>query len=262
VDARSTGSHVVPGPGPGVVLKAAAMIARMSHLTEIASRIHRWSTPHPEWRPRNVWGEDVASFALVTDAVVSLVDPLLPPAGSDERQAVVEELDALAEGARQLEILITIPYHARSTGEIVDRYGGRLPAEVWGHQAVRRRLGASVSVNAIEPGRPAGAVAQAQRIGSPVRQETPLFFADHRALAFGDAVIGIEGKLRVWQSVAPEQERWYRERFLPSLRPLLDLDVERVLVTHGPPVLEGGRRKLADALEAGPWTMTAHFGSA
>lgn len=115
-------------------------------------------------------------------------------------------------------------------------------------------------LNAVEPGGKAGAVAQAQRIGSPVRQEAPLFFPDHRALAFGDAVIGIEGELRVWQSVDPDQERWYRERFIPSLRPLLDLDVERVLVTHGPPILEDGRQKLADALEAGPWTMTAHFG--
>ena len=80
----------------------------------------------------------------------------------------------------------------------------------------------------------------------------PLFFPDHRALAFGDAVIGIEGKLRVWQSVNADQERWYRERFIPTLRPLLDLDVERVLVTHGPPVVEGGRRELAEAFEAGP----------
>jgi hypothetical protein len=220
----------------------------------------RWSTRHPEWRPKNVWGEDVASFALVSDGVLSLVDPLLPSAGSDERGRVQRDLDALVERARQLELLITIPFHARSTVDIFERYGDRLPVEVWAHPGVERRLGASVPLNAIEPGGQAGGVALAQRIGSPVRQETPLFFPGHRALAFGDAVIGIEGKLRVWQNVNPDQEQWYRERFIPSLRPLLDLDVERVLVTHGPPVLEGGRHKLADALEAGPWTMTAHFG--
>jgi hypothetical protein len=238
-----------------------AMIARMAHLTEIAPGIHRWSARHPEWRPKNVWGEDVASFALVTDGVLSLVDPLLPPAGADERERVEEDLDELVERARRVEILITIPYHARSSVDLVQRYG-RLPVEVWGHPGVERRLSAPVRLNAIEPGGQAGAVAHAQTIGSPVRQETPLFFPDHRALAFGDAVIGIEGRLRVWQSVNRDQERWYRERFVPSLRPLLDLDVERVLVTHGPPILEGGRRKLADALEAGPWTMTAHFGGA
>jgi hypothetical protein len=234
----------------------------VSQLTEIASGIHRWSTPHPEWRPKNEWGEDVASFALVTDSVLSLVDPMLPPAESAERQRALDDLGVLVERANQVEILITIPYHARSTVEILERLGDRLPVEVWGHPAVKRRLGAPVRLNAIEPGRRAGAVAQAHRIGSPVRQEAPLFFPDHRALAFGDAVIGVEGMLRVWQSVNPDQERWYRERFIVSLRPLLDLDVERVLVTHGPPILEDGRRKLADALEAGPWTMTAHFGSA
>jgi hypothetical protein len=236
------------------------MIARMAGLTEIASGIHRWSARHPEWRPKNVWGEDVASFALVTGGVLSLVDPLLPPAGSDEQERVVEDVDALVERARRVEILITVPYHARSSLDVLERYGTRLPVEVWGHPSVERRLGASVPLNPIEPGGQAGAVARAQRIGSPVRQETPLFFPDHRALAFGDTVIGIEGRLRVWQSVNRDQERWYRERFIPSLRPLLDLDAERVLVTHGPPILEGGRRKLAEALEAGPWTMTAHFG--
>jgi hypothetical protein len=231
----------------------------MSQLTEIGLGIHRWSTAHPEWRPANDWGKDVASFALVTDSVLSLVDPLLPPDEAPERPRVLADLDALVEKARQVEILITIPFHARSTLELLERYRD---VTVWGHSGTKRRLGASVRLHAIEPGRRAGAVAQAQRIGSPVRQETPLFFPDHRALAFGDAVIGVEGTLRVWQSVNNKQERWYRERFIPSLRPLLELDVERVLVTHGPPILEGGRRKLADALEAGPWTMTAHFGSA
>lgn len=232
----------------------------VSQLTEIASGIHRWSARHPEWRPRNPWGEDVASFALVTDGVLSLVDPLLPPAGTDERERVEDDLDGLVERTRQVEILISVPYHARSSLDLLERYGNRLAVELWGHPAVERRLTESVPLNAIEPGGRAGAVAQAQRIGSPVRQETPLFFPDHRALAFGDTVIGIEGKLRVWQLVNADQERWYRERFISSLRPLLDLDAERVLVTHGPPILEGGRRKLAEALEAGPWTMTAHFG--
>jgi hypothetical protein len=233
-------------------------------LAEISAGIHRWSTPHPEWRPANAWARDVASFALVTGPVLSLVDPLLPPEGSTERQRVIEGLDALVErtGGGKVEILITIPFHARSSIDIVERYGGRVPTEVWGHPGTKRRLGASVPLNAIEPGRRAGAVALAQRIGSPVRQETPLFFPDHRALAFGDAVIGLEGELRVWQLVNPDQERWYQERFIPSLQPLLDLDVERVLVTHGPPILRGGRRKLEEALAAGPWTMTGHFGSA
>jgi hypothetical protein len=48
-------------------------------------------------------------------------------------------------------------------------------------------------------------------------------------------------------------ERFYRERFNPTLEPLLELDPERVLVTHGEPVLSDGRARLRAAIAAGPW---------
>jgi hypothetical protein len=47
--------------------------------------------------------------------------------------------------------------------------------------------------------------------------------------------------------------RFYAERFAPTLEPLLELDVERVLVTHGEPVLEAGGEALAAALRRPPW---------
>ena len=34
-----------------------------------------------------------------------------------------------------------------------------------------------------------------------------------------------------------------------ALRPLLELEIERVLVSHGEPVLSGGRAALAQALD-------------
>ena len=40
-------------------------------------------------------------------------------------------------------------------------------------------------------------------------------------------------------------KRFYRERFNPTLEPLLELDFDRVLVTHGEPVMKDGRRQLA-----------------
>ena len=48
-------------------------------------------------------------------------------------------------------------------------------------------------------------------------------------------------------------ERFYRERFNPTLEPLLELDFERVLVTHGEPVITGGRDALRNALRVKPW---------
>ena len=72
---------------------------------------------------------------------------------------------------------------------------------------------------------------------------------------FGDAVAEHGGRLRVWsgRKVDDEVKRFYRERFNPTLEPLLELDFERVLVTHGEPVMKDGRRELAGALRRQPW---------
>ena len=96
----------------------------------------------------------------------------------------------------------------------------------------------------------------AQAIGKPRRREMPLWFPSHRALAFGDAVVGVEDGLRIWDTLDGKSPDWYRERFLPTLEPLLELDPEHVLVTHGPPALGDGRERLAEALARPPWWHT------
>ena len=89
----------------------------------------------------------------------------------------------------------------------------------------------------------------------PARQEQPLWIPSLKALAFGDAVIETGDRLRVWEQDLDSERRtrWYRERFIPTLKPLLDLRPERVLVTHGAPVLSDGNAKLASALRSKPW---------
>jgi hypothetical protein len=222
-------------------------------MTEICPGIYRWTAPHPEWRTRIEWGHEVASFALVAGDVLALVDPLLPPPGTDERDDVGRLLEDLVTQAVRLDIMITIPYHTRSAEELYARYHTRLDAAVWGHPAVARRLREEATpLEQIRPGAPVGRSAVAHAIGNPRRYETPLYFPAHRALAFGDAVIGIDGSLRVWQQASTDPD-WHERRFVPTLRPLLDLDIERVLVTHGPPVVRDGRRALERALIAGPW---------
>jgi hypothetical protein len=59
----------------------------------------------------------------------------------------------------------------------------------------------------------------------------------------------------VWvqDPVDEKVRRFYRERFNPTLDPLLELPVEHVLVTHGEPVVGNGRERLRTALEAEPW---------
>jgi hypothetical protein len=224
-------------------------------MEEIAEGVLRWTAPHPEWRTRIEWGHEVASYALVCPGGLSLVDALLPAADSPDLPAVLTRLDKLVDAAPRLDILVTIPYHARSSEPLFHRYRDRLPVALWGHPAVAKRFAdPSTPLTPIVAGARAGLSSLANEIGKPRRYETPLYFPDHRALVFGDALICFEGELRVWQE-RPFSTSWYRDKFLPTLLPLLDLDVTMVLVTHGAPLLDGGHAALQRALSAPPWDV-------
>jgi hypothetical protein len=213
-------------------------------MRELADGLWRWTARHAEWHPGD-WGAEVASFALDAGGAMLLVDPLLP----DDDGAVLERLDELAGGGGAVAILITIPYHTRSAEPLAERYD----AAIHGHPAVAKRLDDTRRLRPLDdlPGE-----AGAHRIGKPRRYETPIHLPSHRALAFGDALVTTPaGELRIWEHerVDDARARWYRERFAPTLEPLLDLDLERILVTHGEPVLSDGRAALERALAARPW---------
>jgi hypothetical protein len=214
----------------------------------LAAGLWRWTTRHPEWHPGE-FGSEVASFALRAGHETLLIDPLLPP----EPDAVLGLIEQ--QLGERLAILITIPYHVRSSEAIRDRFRGQVETTIWGHQACRKRLADPAGFRAFGPGDELPGGASAHRIGKPRRFETPLHLPSHRALVFGDAVAEVDGALRVWseRSVDAEVSRFYRERFNPTLEPLLDLDFDRVLVTHGEPVLDNARERLDQALRADPW---------
>jgi hypothetical protein len=214
-------------------------------MEQLADGLWRFTARHPEWHPRG-FGDVVAGYAVQDDDGLLLVDPLfaVDPLVADED---LEALDRLAD--RPVSIYITIPYHVRSAADLARRWDD---VTVLGHDAAGRRLPDGVRFRAVGPGVPLPQGAVAHAIGKPRRQEMPLHLPAARALAFGDAVVGAEGGLRVWVQ-HPPTERWYRERFVPTLEPLVELDVECVLVTHGPPVLRDGARQLRAALDAGPW---------
>jgi hypothetical protein len=162
---------------------------------------------------------------------------------------VWEELDGVVEG--RVETLITIPYHVRSAEAARERYGG----SIWGHPAVGKRLADQSALRAVRPGDALPGGVTAHRIGNPVRYEMPLHVPDADALVFGDSIVGTGDGARVWveQRLTEKRRRWYEDRLLPSLRPLLDVGADRLLVTHGPPVLTGGRAALAEALSSPPF---------
>jgi hypothetical protein len=212
-------------------------------LDELADGLWRWTARHPEWHPGD-WGSEVASFALDASDATLLIDPLV----ADD--AVLDRLDELA--GQPVAILITVPYHTRSAEPLRDRYG----ATIHGHPAVTKRLRSTKGFEPMEPGAELPGGARAFAIGKPRRHETPIHLPSHRALAWGDAIVTTpEGELRLWhyERVDAKRARWYRERFNPTLAPLLELDLDRILVTHGEPILTDGASALAGALDATPW---------
>ena len=74
-------------------------------------------------------------------------------------------------------------------------------------------------------------------------------------------VIEIDGELRVWPRHRNGERRriWYEQRFVPTLDALTRLDVERVLVTHGEPVLRDGAHPLAASLARPPWSRSSLY---
>jgi hypothetical protein len=217
----------------------------MQMLTE---GLWRWTARHPEWHPGE-FGAEVASFAAQAGDTTVLIDPLLPPDPSSVLAVIDQTL------ASRLAILITIPYHVRSAEELWQRYRMNADTTIHGHPACAKRLGDRTAFRPIEPGTPLPAGVTAHRIGKPRRYETPLHLPSHDALVFGDAVAEANGRLVVWSSdkVDAKVERFYRERFNPTLRPLLELTFDAVLGTHGAPLLTGGKQALRAALDAKPW---------
>jgi hypothetical protein len=224
-------------------------------MEQIAPGIHRWTAPHPEYRP-NV--EEVVSYALVDGDVLALVDPLLPAENDDRRAPLLAELDVMVGAAQRLELLITIPYHTRSAETLYERHSRTLPTVIWGHANVKKRLTRLAPLEVIPQGAVGTATpiaegcAEAYTIGKPRRAEYPLYFPRLRAVAFGDAVVGAHGGLRFWNQSSSTGDAWYRDVFAPTLRPLAERDIEYVLVTHGPSVLGDGRRALEECLAAAP----------
>lgn len=156
------------------------------------------------------WGEQVGCVYVERDGEIALIDPLVPP---EDPERFHRALDRDAARAERVHVLVTTPRHTRSSRELAKRHGADLVTR---------------SPRALPPGIEAVATA---RPG-----EVVFWLPEHRALVVGDVVVGgprlggDDAELRA------------------SLRPLLDLPVERLLVSHGEPVLADAAAALAALL--------------
>jgi hypothetical protein len=218
-------------------------------LEQLVSGLWTWTADHPDWgKPETSWDAPVRGYLAFADDATLLVDPLLPPG-----RRLRTELDELVhERGRPVAIFVSIPWHLRSTAELV----GRFDATAYSHRKLGARLAKAGAWRELVPGTtyPGGVVAYP--IGNPRTRETPLHLSSHRALVVGDTIVESHrfGAPRLWASVDPKRGSrvWYEKRYVPSFRPLLELPVEHLLLTHGRPVVGRGRDALREALESPP----------
>jgi hypothetical protein len=194
-------------------------------MQELLPGLWRWTARHPHWRPTDVpdspddWPADVGCVAYRAPRALVLVDPLVPE--EDFLDELVEQHDELP-----VSILQTVRFHGRSIDALERRYADRLAPEPG---------------PGVEPVPIAGA------------GETMVWLAEPRALVPGDRLLGDgRGGLRM----CPESWMRYLEvehaELSKALRPLLDLPVEAVIVSHGEPVLSGGRAAIEAAIRVHP----------
>jgi hypothetical protein len=211
-----------------VIRAATAATFSALELSQIRSGLWRWTAPHPAWKPAEPgssgdWPREVGCLLYEVGAAAIFIDPLVP---ANDAQLFWEWADARCEG-RSVAVLQTVRFHGRSKLDVMMRYR------------------ASTA--------PPGGVVEALEF--PTADETMFWLHEHSALVPGDRLLGAEdgsGALHL----CPQS--WLRYLDAPPsdaelaalLAPLLELDCEAVLVSHGEPVLSGGAAAIARALQA------------
>jgi hypothetical protein len=187
---------------------------------QLADGLWRWTALHPnaaDWPDGGppVPPEVGCVYYEAPDAVV-LIDPLLP-AGEEEEFLAFLDRDVERLGL-PVSILLTAAWHERSAATLRDRYhaDGRIPGTV-----------------------------EAYPVEGAPEEQLAYFIRPHRALVVAEIFAGIgSGGL----ALVPSPALTDRAALDRSLRAIAGLPVERVLVSHGEPVLEDGRRAIALAL--------------
>jgi glyoxylase-like metal-dependent hydrolase (beta-lactamase superfamily II) len=195
----------------------------VSQLELVAPGLRRWTAWHEEWH------EPVGSVAVDTDSGLVLIDPLDLPRGL----------------ARPDHVLLTVYWHIRSAPELA-------ADKVWSSRRGARPLhnrGVDVTGTVEDDDLPGGIRAFPTARSSEVVYWLP----EQKALVVGDVLLGAGAKPRPTDEplrLCPES--WLgkatHEDLRQSLRPLLELPVQRVLVSHGEPLVRGGKKALERVL--------------
>jgi glyoxylase-like metal-dependent hydrolase (beta-lactamase superfamily II) len=193
---------------------------------EIAPGLWRWTAYHEEWQ------EDVGCVYVETEDGVVLIDPLVPTTDTAKFWKALDRDVKRQKGPR-------------SAAEMRERYDARIWAPASGKAAIARRTGGVTDAFGPDDLLPGGLEAHRTARAAEVVYWVP----EHSALVPGDVLVADgKGGARMCPESWLPSSKTHRD-LAASLRPLLDLPVRRVLVSHGRPVLTGGGRALARALE-------------
>jgi hypothetical protein len=178
---------------------------------------------------------------------------VIDPPIRGEAEPLLSMLDEIVRG--RVRILVTTPFHVRQSELLWHRWHHEHEVAIFGHEYCATRLGDRSGFRPLVGGETLDGGVRAYAIGRPRRAEIPFELPSHRALAFGDTVLDIDGGLRVWprEPDSPRMRVSYEKRLVPTLQPLQRLEVERILVTHGDPVLRNGASALTTSLRLPPW---------
>jgi hypothetical protein len=161
---------------------------------ELKRGLWHWTAQHPEWDER-----EVSSAYVETLDGVCLIDPLLPR-GEEERFFVALDRDVRRLGL-PVAIVLTNPWHRRSSTELEHRYGAKVFVGVEGGAL------------------PGGLRAYA---GGMQPEDVVLHAPSHRVLFTGDTLLGNELCPEDWLAEG-------REHHVDCLRRVLELDADLVV---------------------------------
>lgn len=187
----------------------------------IAEGLWRWTARHPNWENwpgcEHQTREVGCVYYEAGDATV-LFDPMVPAGEEDE---LFRHLDAdVRRRGLPVVILLTAEWHRRSADELAERYEARIGGVL-----------------------PEG-VEEIPIDGADERQVAH-FIRPHAALVVAEIFsVDIYGELQLGRSPALVRP----DELEASLSRLMELPVERLLVSHGEPVLEQAKTRMAEVL--------------
>jgi glyoxylase-like metal-dependent hydrolase (beta-lactamase superfamily II) len=209
-------------------------------MQELRPGLWHWQARHPAWESSEPWDPDVSSYAVDDGERLFLFDPLGVPD---------ELIDLAAE--RETAIVLTAPWHERDSESLVARLGvplytarpdsAQFLMDTYGLTAEQAGDGSPDVVWLLREGKGEARVYGAgDRLPGGIetfpghkQNDLVLWIEGKRAVVSGDTFVDFGHGLEV-------NERWLqprvtREHVVEWLRPLLELPVELVLLTHGGP---------------------------